>query len=88
MAQCKESTCQSSRCRFNLSFSEILLGSTGEGNGNPHQYSCLGNLMDRGSWRAAVHGVTKESDMTQRLINNNNKEVGRRYSREKEQHMQ
>ena len=27
------------------------------GNGNPLQYSCLGNLMDRGAWRAKVHGV-------------------------------
>ena len=33
--------------------------SSGEGNGNPLQYSCLGNPMDRGAWRAAVHGVTK-----------------------------
>ena len=38
--------------------------SPGEGNGNPLQYSCLGNPMDRGSWWAAVHGLTKESDMT------------------------
>ena len=30
-----------------------------EGNGNPLQYSCLGNPMDRGAWRAIVHGVTK-----------------------------
>ena len=30
----------------------------------PLQYSCLGNPMDRGSWRAAVHGVAKESDMS------------------------
>ena len=30
-----------------------------EGNGNPLQYSCLGNPMGRGAWRAAVHGVTK-----------------------------
>ena len=34
-------------------------GAPGEGNGNPLQYSCLGNHMDRGSWRATVHGVTK-----------------------------
>ena len=32
---------------------------TGEGNGNPLQYSCLGNLMDRGAWWAIVHGVTR-----------------------------
>ena len=30
-----------------------------EGSGNPLQYSCLGNPMDRGAWRARVHGVTK-----------------------------
>ena len=29
------------------------------GNGNPLQYSCLENPMDRGAWRATVHGVTK-----------------------------
>ena len=33
--------------------------SPGEGNGNPLQYSCLENSMDRGAWRAKVHGVTK-----------------------------
>ena len=33
--------------------------SSGEGNGNPLQYSCLENSMDRGVWRATVHGVTK-----------------------------
>ena len=33
--------------------------SPGEGNGNPLQCSCLGNLMDRGAWRATVYGVTK-----------------------------
>ena len=31
----------------------------GEGNGNPIQYSCLGNPMDRGAWWATVHGVAK-----------------------------
>ena len=36
----------------------------GEENGNPLQYSCLGNLMDRGARWAAVHGVAKESDTT------------------------
>ena len=31
----------------------------GERNGNPLQYSCLGNPMDRGAWQATVHVVTK-----------------------------
>ena len=33
--------------------------SPGEGKGNPLQYSCLGNPMDRGAWWATVHGVVK-----------------------------
>ena len=33
--------------------------SPGEGNGNPLQYSCLGNSMDRGAWQATVHGVQR-----------------------------
>ena len=33
--------------------------SPAEGNGNPLQYSCLENAMDRGAWQATVHGVTK-----------------------------
>ena len=33
--------------------------SPGEGNGNPLQYSCLGNSTDGGAWRAAVHGSAK-----------------------------
>ena len=33
--------------------------SSGEGNGNPFQYSCLENPMDRGAWRATVHGVAR-----------------------------
>ena len=33
--------------------------STGERNGNPHQYSCLGNSMDSGAWWATVHRVAK-----------------------------
>jgi len=56
----KESAC-------NAGDSGSILGqedSPGKGNGNPLQYSCLGNPMDRGVWRAIVHGVTTESDMT------------------------
>ena len=36
----------------------------GEGNSNPLQYSGLRNLMDRGAWRATVHGAAEESDTT------------------------
>jgi len=41
--------------------------SPGEGNGNPLQYSCLGNLMDSGAWRTIVHGVAKESELDMTL---------------------
>ena len=37
--------------------------SSGGGRGNPLQYSCLENPLDRGDWRATVHKVSKESDM-------------------------
>ena len=40
------------------------LARSGEGNGNPLHYSCLGDPMDRGAWWAAVHGIAKESNMT------------------------
>ena len=35
-----------------------------EGNGNPLQYPCLENPMDRRAWQATVHEVTKSWDMT------------------------
>ena len=38
--------------------------SPGDGNGNPLQYSCLGNPMDRGAWWTAINGVANESDVT------------------------
>ena len=43
--------------------------SSGEGNGNPLQYSCLENFVDRGAWWATVYGVTKSwTQMSLRLI--------------------
>ena len=47
--------------------------SPGGENGNPFQYSCLGNPMDRGAWQVTVHGVTKDPDTTYQLNNNKNK---------------
>ena len=44
----------------------------GEENGNPLQYSCQENPMDRGAWQATVHGVAKELDTTELLNNSNN----------------
>ena len=41
--------------------------SPGEGNGNPIQYSCLENSMNRGAWQATVHGGHKKLDTTERL---------------------
>ena len=41
--------------------------SPGEGNGNPFQYSCLENPMNRGVWWATVYGVAKELNMSYRL---------------------
>ena len=49
----KESACSTG----DLGLIPGLGRSPGEGNGNPLQYSCLENSMDRGTWQATVHGV-------------------------------
>ena len=46
--------------------------SPGGGNGNPFQFSCLGNSMDRGAWRATVHGVAKSQNTTEQLNHHHN----------------
>ena len=51
-----------SRTRLKRFSSSSKILSLGEGNGNPLQYSCLGNPMGRGAWWATVHKVTKELD--------------------------
>ena len=54
------SVSKQSACSAGDPGSILRLGrSPGEGNGNPLQYSCLENPMDRGAWQAAVHGVTR-----------------------------
>ena len=57
-------------------FNPGLEKSPGGGNGNPLQYPCLGNLMDRRAWWATVREVARELDTTERL--NNNSECGER----------
>ena len=52
--------CKESACHIGDAGSIPGLGrSPGGGSGDPLQYSCVGNPVDRGAWRATVHGVTK-----------------------------
>ena len=55
---CKESACQAGDTG-DVGLIPDLRRSPGEGNGNPLEYSCLENPMDRGAWRAPVHGVAE-----------------------------
>ena len=58
---CKESD-MTERLHFDFSLSCI-----GEGNGNPLQYSCLGNPRDGGAWWAAIYGVAQSRTRLKRL---------------------
>ena len=60
MAQWQRICLQCRRCWFDPWVRE-------GGNGNPLQYSCLGNPMDRGAWRATVYAVTKSQTRLKRL---------------------
>ena len=50
--------------KLKFHYFDHLVETAGEGNGKPLQYSCLENPMDRGSWWAAIYGVT-ELDTTE-----------------------
>ena len=61
----KEPTCQCRRC---IRFDRVQsLGQEESPGGNPQQYFCLGNPMDRGAWWAAVHEVAKSQTWLERL---------------------
>ena len=59
----KESACNAE----DLTLIPGLGRSPGGGHGNPLQYSCLENPMNRGAWRASFHGGRKELDTTEQL---------------------
>ena len=66
----KEPTCQCKRLAGDVGSIPESERLPGEGNGNPRQYSCLENPMDRVAWWATVHGVEEESDPTYQLNHN------------------
>ena len=61
VVQCKESVLHAG----DMGSIPGLGRSPGEGDGNPRQYSCLENFMERGAWGATVHWGRKESDLTE-----------------------
>ena len=63
MAQSVKSACNAR----DLGLISGLGRSPGEGNGNPLQFSCLENAMDRGAWQATVHGAAKSLDTTEQM---------------------
>ena len=62
----KESVCQCRRCK-RLGLIPGLGRSPGGGHGNPLQYSCLENPIDRGAWWATFHGVAKSQTRLKQL---------------------
>ena len=57
-------------------FLTVLGGTTGEGTGNPLQYSCLENPRDRGAWWAAVYGVAQSQTRLKRLSSSSSSSRG------------
>ena len=64
----KEHACQRRRCKT-CWFDPWVRRSPGGGHGNPLQYSCLENPMDRRDWRATVHRVSKSQTRLKQLSN-------------------
>ena len=62
----KESACQCKRCK-RFRFDPLVRRFPGEGHGNPLQYSCLKNPMNRGAWWATVHRVANSWTQLKRL---------------------
>ena len=58
------------RLDFHISLSYI-----GEGNGNPHQCSCLENPRDRGTWWTAIYGVTQSRTRLKRLSRSSSSKI-------------
>ena len=67
----KESACNPE----DLGSAPMLGRFPGEGNGNPLQYSCLENSMDRGAWQATVYKGLKKLDMTEQLTHTGTRQV-------------
>jgi len=71
----KESTC-SAEDAGDIGLIPGLGRCIGGGNGNPFQYSCLGNSMDRGAWRATVHGSQRvRHNLTTKLQQQHGKSI-------------
>ena len=78
----KEPTCNAEDIRDRGSIPGLGRSPGGE-NGNPLQYSCLENPMDRGAWRAIVHRVTKSQTQLKRLKHANQEYITQRREKSK-----
>ena len=78
----KEPTCNAEDIRDMGSIPGLGRSPGGE-NGNPLQYSCLENPMDRGAWRAIVHGVTKSQTQLKQLKHANQEYITQRWEKSK-----
>ena len=61
--------------RLVITFLPRIQKDTGEGNGNPLQYSCLENPVDGGAWWAAVHRVVQSQTRLKQLSSSSNRKI-------------